>query len=92
MPALLQNEPHPYHQGGKIKAHIAKYGTVMDSWFPLGGRGFTQELFNDPTISAIAKAPEKSSAQIINRWNLQAGNIAIPVSSNEKHIIEDASV
>lgn len=91
-PALLQNETHPYHQSGEMKAHIAKYGTVMESWFPLGGRGYTQELFNDPTISAIAKAHGKSSAQIIIRWHLQAGNIAIPGSSNEKHIIEDASV
>lgn len=91
-PALLQNETHPYHQSGKMKAHIAKYGTVMESWFPLGGHGYTQTLFNDPTISAIAKAHGKSSAQIIIRWHLQAGNIAIPGSSNEKHIIEDASV
>lgn len=91
-PALLQNETHPYHQSGKMKAHIAKYGTVMESWFPLGGRGYTQTLFNDPTISAIAKAHGKSSAQIIIRWHLQAGNIAIPGSSTEKHIIEDASV
>ena len=91
-PALLQNETHPYHQSGKMKAHIAKYGTVMESWFPLGGRGYTQTLFNDPTISAIAKALGKSSAQIIIRWHLQAGNIAIPGSSNEKHIIEDACV
>ena len=29
-PALLQNETHPYHQSGKMKAHIAKYGTVME--------------------------------------------------------------
>ena len=91
-PSLLQNETHPYHQSGKMKVHIAKYGTVMESWFPLGGRGYTQTLFNDPTISAIAKAHGKSSAQIIIRWHLQAGNIAIPGSSNEKHIIEDASV
>lgn len=91
-PALLQNETHPYHQSGKMKAHIAKYDTVMESWFPLGGRGYPQTLFNDPTISAIAKAHGKSSAQIIIRWHLQAGNIAIPGSSNKKHIIEDASV
>ena len=91
-PALLQNETHPYHQSEKMKAHIAKYGTVMESWFPLGGRGYTQTLFNEPTISAIAMALGKSSAQIIIRWHLQAGNIAIPGSSNEKHIIEDSSV
>ena len=91
-PALLQNETHPYHQSILMKDHIAKYGTVMESWFPLGGRGYTQELFNDPVISAIAKAKGKSSAQVILRWHIQAGNIAIPGSSNEKHIIEDASL
>ena len=33
-----------------------------------------------------------SSAQVIIRWHLQAGNICIPGSSNEQHIIEDNDV
>lgn len=92
LPALLQNETHPYHQSGKMKAHIAKYGTVMESWYPLGGRGYTQTLFNDAVISAIAKAHGKTSAQVILRWHVQAGNVTIPGSSNEEHIIEDAHI
>ena len=91
-PALLQNETHPYHQSSEMKAHIAQYGTVLESWFPLGGRGNTQILFNDPVIAGIAAAHEKSSAQVIIRWHLQAGNICIPGSSNEQHIIEDYDV
>ncbi len=91
-PALLQNETHPYHQSGRMKQHISQYGTVLESWFPLGGRGNTQTLFNDSTISAIAQAHGKSSAQVIIRWHLQAGNICIPGSSNEQHIIEDYNV
>jgi len=91
-PALLQNETHPYHQSGEMKKHIAQYGTVLESWFPLGGRGNTQTLFNDSTISAIAKAHGKSSAQVIIRWHLQAGNICIPGSSNEQHIIENYNI
>ena len=59
------------------------------SWFPLGGRGNTQTLFNDETISGIALKHGKSSAQIILRWHLQSGNIAIPGSSNENHILEN---
>ena len=66
--------------------------TVLESWFPLGGRGNTQTLFNDSTISAIAQAHGVSSAQVIIRWHLQAGNICIPGSSNEQHIIEDYDV
>ena len=91
-PALLQNETHPYHQSNEMKEHIAKYGTVLESWFPLGGRGNTRTLFSDPVISEIAKAHGVSSAQVIIRWHIQAGNICIPGSSNEQHIIEDYSV
>lgn len=91
-PALLQNETHPYHQSTLMKDHIAQYGTVMESWFPLGGRGNTQILFNDPVIAGIAEAHGVSSAQAIIRWHLQAGNICIPGSSNEQHIIEDYDV
>ncbi len=91
-PALLQNETHPYHQSMKMKEHLKQYGTVMESWFPLGGRGNTQRLFEDETISDIAKAHGKTSAQIILRWHLQAGNIAIPGSSNEDHIQENYEI
>lgn len=92
VPVLLQNETHPYHQSMEMKEHLNKYGTVMESWFPLGGRGNTQILFNDETIVSIAEAHGKTSAQIILRWHLQAGNIAIPGSSNEDHIQENYEI
>ncbi len=92
MPALLQNETHPYHQSKEMKEHLKQYGTVLESWFPLGGRGNTQTLFNDPVIAEIAAAHGKSSAQVILRWHLQAGNIAIPGSSNEDHIKENFDI
>lgn len=75
-----------------MKEYLAQYGTVMESWFPLGGRGNTQTLFGDETISAIAAAHGKTSAQVILRWHLQAGNIAIPGSSNEDHIQENFEI
>lgn len=92
VPALLQNETHLYHQSREMKEHIAQYGTVMESWYPLGGRGQTQILFDDPTVVSIAEAHDKTSAQIILRWHLQAGNIAIPGSSNPDHILENLSI
>ena len=91
-PALLQNETHPYYQSKEMKEHLKQYGTVLESWFPLGGRGNTQTLFNDLVIAAIAAAHEKTSAQVILRWHLQAGNIAIPGSSNEAHIQENYEI
>ena len=38
-------------------------------------------------ISKIAQAHEKSSAQIILRWDLQNGVVVIPSSSNPDHIM-----
>lgn len=91
-PAVLQNETHPYYQSKEMKEHLKQYGTVLESWFPLGGRGNTQRLFDDETISSIAADHQKTSAQIILRWHLQAGNIAIPGSSNEAHIQENYEI
>ena len=92
LPAVLQNETHPYHQSADMKEHIARYGTVLESWFPLGGRGNTQTLFHDPVISTIAAAHGKTSAQVILRWHLQDGHIAIPGSHNETHIQENFDI
>ena len=92
LPAVLQNETHPYHQSADMKEYIAQYGTVLESWFPLGGRGNTQALFNDPVISAIASAHGKTPAQVILRWHLQDGHIAIPGSHNETHIQENFDI
>lgn len=91
-PAVLQNETHPYNQWAQLKQFLKQHGTVLESWFPLGGRGNTQVLFSDSVISDIAKAHGKTSPQVLVRWHLQAGNIAIPGSSNADHIRENISI
>ena len=92
-PAVLQNETHPYHQSLSVKAHIAPIGTVLESWFPLGGSGTgIQTLSHNGVITSIATAHNKSPYQILIRWHLQSGNIAIPGSSNSAHIAEDYDV
>lgn len=92
-PAVLQNETHPYHQSKSVKEHIAKLGTVLEAWFPLGGRGTgIRTLSEHETIVDIAQAHNKSAYQVILRWHLQSGVIAIPGSSNAAHIAEDFDI
>lgn len=91
-PSVLQVEAHPYYQQEELRKYIDQYGMVIEAWYPLGGRGHTQTLFADETISEIAADHDKSPAQIILRWHLQAGHIAIPGSSNPEHIVENFSV
>ena len=91
-PALIQNEIHPYYQENDVIPYIQKLGIVVQGWYPLGGRGHTAELLGDETISAIAKAHGKSSAQVILRWNLQKSVVVIPGSSNPDHIQENTEI
>ena len=91
-PALVQNEIHPYYQENDVIQYIQNSGIVVQGWYPLGGRGHTQELLNDPVIAEIAAAHRKSSAQVILRWNLQKGVTVIPGSSNPDHIKENTEL
>lgn len=92
MPALVQNEIHPYYQENEVIPYIQNLGIVVQGWYPLGGRGHTSELLNNEVISQIAQAHEKSSAQVILRWNLQKGVVVIPGSSNPEHIRENTEL
>ena len=89
MPALVQNEIHPYYQEIEVVPYIQSLGIVVQGWYPLGGRGYTAELLGDETINAIADLHGVSSAQVILRWNLQRGVVVIPGSSNPDHIREN---
>lgn len=89
VPALVQNEIHPYYQENDVVPYIQEKGIVMQGWYPLGGRGHTAELLGDETISAIAGAHGVTSAQVILRWNLQRGIVVIPGSSDPEHIREN---
>ena len=89
VPALVQNEIHPYYQENDVIPFIQEMGIVVQGWYPLGGRGHTGELLGDPVISEIAKAHGVSPAKVILRWNLQKVVVVIPGSGNPEHIKEN---
>ena len=92
MPALVQNEIHPYYQDTDIIEYIQSLGIAVQGWYPLGGRGHQRELLNDKVLKDIAQKYNKSAAQIILRWNVQREVIVIPGSSNREHIIENTEI
>ncbi len=92
MPALIQNEIHIYYQEQEVVPYMHNLGIVMQAWYPFGGRGHTSEILNNPTIVEIANAHNRTAAQVILRWHLQRGVVAIPGSSNPDHIEENISV
>ncbi len=66
-PAVIQNENHIYYQNAELRDYVKQYGIVMESWYPFGGRGHTQESFENDVILDLAKAHGKTAAQIILR-------------------------
>ncbi|MCD8122782.1 MAG: aldo/keto reductase [Clostridiales bacterium] len=83
-PTVLQTEVHPYFQEQELKAFLKKEGIVIQAWYPLGHGD--KALLQEPVFSALAEKYNKSNAQIILRWHIQAGNVVIPGSKNPDHI------
>ena len=91
-PAVVQNENHIYYQNTDFKEYAKKFGAFVESYYPLGGRGHTEDVLGNSIIVKIAKAHGKTTAQIVLRWHVQAGYIAIPGSKNPDHIKENISI
>ena len=92
IPAVIQNENHIYYQNTVLQNYVKQFGTVIECWYPFGGRGNTGENFGNKTIAEIAKKHGKTPAQIILRWQVQAGYVTVPGSANPNHIAENIKV
>lgn len=89
-PAVLQVECHPYYQQDALKARVEKYGTVIESWYPIGHGD--NGLISEPVFTELGKRYSKTNVQIILRWHIQEGNIIFPKSSNPKHIEDNMNI
>jgi len=83
-PVVLQTELHPYLREFELKDYLKQNGIVAQSWYPLGHGD--KNLLNEKVFVDLANKYDKSTAQIILRWHIQDGNIAIPGSKNPEHI------
>lgn len=91
-PAVNQIEINPTVVQDEMMEYCKKYGTVLEAWFPLAGRGHTDILLDNDIIKEIAKTHNKTEAQVVLRWHLQHGDIAIPGSKTESHILENINI
>ncbi|MEH3147529.1 MAG: aldo/keto reductase [Methylobacterium frigidaeris] len=87
-PAVNQIELHPRFQQPALRRFHAEAGIATEAWSPLG-RG---ALLDDPAIAAIARKHGRTPAQVVLRWHLDIGNVAIPKSANPVRIRENADV
>lgn len=88
VPAVNQIELHPWLQQAELRDKHHTLGIRTEAWSPLG-RG---HVLADPVILALASEHGRTPAQIILRWHIQLGNIAIPKASSEARIRENLDV
>jgi 2,5-diketo-D-gluconate reductase A len=86
-PDANQIELNPYSTRVASRDYHTAHDIVTESYSPLGAS--SAELREDPVITGIAGDHSKTPAQIVLRWHIQLGLVAIPRSSNPGRIAEN---
>ena len=99
VPAVNQIELHPRLAQRELRDYCKSRGIAVEAWSPLGGSGAgwgtdssPNTLLTDPTLSRIGERYGRSAAQVMIRWHLQNGVIAIPKSVHDKRIAQNIDV
>jgi 2,5-diketo-D-gluconate reductase A len=87
-PVVDQIELHPYFQQRDKRDFLAQHSIHIECYSPLGHG----DVLKDKAIAQIAKAHGKSVAQVVIRWHLEQGLIAIPRSIHAERLKENIDV
>ena len=90
VPAVNQIETHPFNQQIETQKFLTENKVQIESWGPFAeGRN---NLFQNELLLSIATKHNKSLAQVVVRWLVQRGVVAIPKSVNKSRIKENIDV
>lgn len=90
VPMVNQVETHVLNQQTEAKKWMDKYDVQIEAWAPFGeGRG---GLFENPVLVEIGKKYNKTSAQVMLRWNIQRGVIVLPKSTRIERMEQNFNV
>ncbi|WP_077308265.1 aldo/keto reductase [Terribacillus halophilus] len=90
VPAVNQVETHPFCQQIENHNFMKENNVQIESWGPFAeGKN---NMFQNETLVSIAETHKKSAAQVILRWLIQRGVVAIPKSVRKERIIENFDI
>ncbi len=90
VPAVNQIETHPFYQRTEDAEFLSRHEIQHESWGPFAeGRN---DLFENDVLGSIGEQYGKSAAQVVLRWLIQRGIVAIPKSVHEERIVENFDV
>jgi len=87
-PMVNQVEYHPRLTQEDLHEFCKKHQIQLEAWSPL----MQGQLLDEPTLVEIAQKYNKSTAQIILRWDLQNEVVTIPKSIKPHRIEENANI
>ncbi len=89
-PAVNMIECNTYFQREKEAEYLKQQNITMQAWSPLAAG--QKNLLEDPVLCEIAKAHEKSVAQIVLHWLVQRGIVPVVKSVNPKRMKENLDI
>ncbi len=92
VPMVNQIESHPRLTNYELINYCKGLGMAIQAWSPLGGGRTAAELLANETLISIGKKYNKSTAQVIIRWNIQRDVIVLPKSVKKNRIAENIDV
>jgi diketogulonate reductase-like aldo/keto reductase len=93
VPAINQIELHPMLTQKPLLGVCKAEGITPQSWSPLGGgKDLAGRLLGSDVLLGIAKKYGKTVAQVILRWNIELGIVAIPKSVTPSRISENIGI
>jgi 2,5-diketo-D-gluconate reductase A len=87
-PSVNQIELHPYLQQSHLRELHAELGIVTEAWSPIAQGA----VLDDPVITKIAQAHDRTPAQVVLRWHIELGNVVIPKSVTPERIRENLAL
>jgi diketogulonate reductase-like aldo/keto reductase len=78
-PAVNQIELHPRFPQGEMRAVHEELGIRTEAWSPMGKR---RAPLDEDAVTSAAKDHGVSPGQVILRWHVQLGSLAIPKSAD----------
>lgn len=90
VPAVNQVEINPRFQQVKAVPFMESLGVRPEAWGPFAEGN--HDIFHNPALTEIAKAHGKGVGQVILRWQLQRGVVAIPKSVHKERIEENFDI
>ncbi|KGH61413.1 2,5-diketo-D-gluconic acid reductase [Oenococcus oeni IOEB_9304] len=89
-PQVNQIEINPWNQRQADLAWHEKYQVQAEAWAPFAeGR---HELFTNPVLSEIAEKYHKSVGQVVLRWLMQRGVVALAKSTKPERMRENLDI